>query len=191
LCLSCVVWYKIITEAKQYKATKTMSKIEEFLSDKKLSPVEEFPEWMWKREAAQVLNVTEKTLERRANAGIIKQMKKDRKTFYKVSDLITFEKEKDSETIKIFSGEQDSKNNNLQSFNLGMKERMINAQLDKAEADAKKAIYEGNLTFALDHAANLFNLSIKDLTENAKTFEGNDKRVMITRKNLDDYLENL
>jgi hypothetical protein len=146
---------------------------------------------MWKREAAQVLNVTEKTLERRANAGIIKQMKKDRKTFYKVSDLITFEKEKDSETIKIFSGEQDSKNNNLQSFNLGMKERMINAQLDKAEADAIKAIYEGNLTFALDHAANLFNLSIKDLTENAKTFEGNDKRVMITRKNLDDYLENL
>ncbi len=168
-----------------------MSKIEEFLSDKKLSPIEKLPEWMWKREAAQVLEVTEKTLERRTNAGIIKQMKKDRKTFYKVSDLITFEKEKDSETIKIFSGEQDSKNNNLQSFNLGMKERMINAQLDKAEADAKKAIYEGNLTFALDHAANLFNLSIKDLTENAKTFEGNDKRVMITRKNLDDYLENL
>jgi hypothetical protein len=168
-----------------------MSKIEEFLSEKKLSPVEEFPEWMWKREAAQVLDVTEKTLERRANAGIIKQMKKGRKTFYKVSDLIAFEIEKDYEIIKIFSGKQDSKNNNLQSFNLGMKERMINAQLDKAEADAKKAIYEGNLTFALDHAANLFNLSIKDLTENAKIFEGNDKRVMITRKNLDDYLENL
>jgi hypothetical protein len=170
-----------------------MSKIEDFLLGKEPFP-SELPEWMWKREAAQVLGITEKTLERRANAGNIKQMKKDRKTFYKITDLLTFESEKDSEIVKVISEEQNPARdflNNLQKIDSGIKERMIKAQLDKAEADAKKAIYEGNLTFALDEAAELFNLSLEDLTENAKTFQGKNKIVMITRKNLDNYLEKL
>ncbi len=75
--------------------------------------------------------------------------------------------------------------------NIGLTDRMIKAQLDKAEADAKRAIYEGNLTFPLDEAAELFNLSIVHLKADAKTFKGKNQKLMITKKNLDLYLENL
>lgn len=75
--------------------------------------------------------------------------------------------------------------------NLEIKERMIKAQIDKAEADAKRAIYEGNLTFSLDEAAELFNLSIVHLKADANTFRGKNQKLMITKKNLDSYLETL
>jgi DNA-binding transcriptional MerR regulator len=75
--------------------------------------------------------------------------------------------------------------------NIGLTDRMIKAQLDKAEADAKRAIYEGNLTFPLDEAAELFNLSIVHLRADANTFKGKNQKLMITKKNLDLYLENL
>ncbi len=71
------------------------------------------------------------------------------------------------------------------------KSRMEKALIDKAEADAKKAIYEGNLTFALDEAAELFNLSIVHLKTDATTFKGKNQKLMITKKNLDLYLDSL
>ncbi len=160
-------------------------------------------EWLWKRQAAAALEVTEKTLERRASAGKIAQMERDRKIFYKVSDLIEFEKEKDSETLRAVPMEnpepmqtnlirqQQTDNNFSNSLMSDSKPRMEKALIDKAEADAKRAIYEGNLTFSLDEAAELFNLSIVHLKGDAKTFKGKNQKLMITKKNLDLYLENL
>jgi hypothetical protein len=180
-----------------------MSKIEDFVYSNRL-PNEEALEWLWKKQAAELLGIAEKTLERRAASGDIAQMNKDRKTFYKVNDLIRFENEKDSEVLKAVVDkkesaalirqtptETDNNFNSLQLSELGLQERMIKAQLDKAEADAKKAIYEGNLTFSLEDAADLFNLSIVHLRADATTFKGKNQKLMITKKNLDLYLENL
>lgn len=178
-----------------------MSRIEDFLNKNRLEN-ELLPEWMWKRDAAKALQVVEKTLERRAEAGEIAQMIQDRKVFYKVSDLIKFETGKETPILKGVIDRNEPTDlvrqtptqtdfNNLQLSELGLTERMIKAQLDKAEADAKKAIYEGNLTFSLDEAAELFNLSIVHLKANATTFKGKNQKLMITKKNLDSYLDNL
>lgn len=160
-------------------------------------------EWLWKRQAAAALEVTEKTLERRATAGKIAQMERDRKIYYKISDLLEFEKEKDSEILRavpMATPEPEQKSlirheqtdNNFNNFSMSdSKMRMEKAIIEKAEADAKRAIYEGNLTFSLDEAAELFNLSIVHLKADAKTFKGKNQKLMITKKNLDLYLENL
>lgn len=163
-------------------------------------------EWLWKRQAAAALEVTEKTLERRASAGKIAQMERDRKIFYKVSDLLEFEKEKDSETLRAVPMErQETMQTNLvrqeqtdNSFNNSLmsdsKMRMEKALIEKAEAEAERAVYEKfltRLTFSLDEAAEVFNLSIVDLKAKATTFKGKNQKLMITRKNLDLYLNNL
>ncbi len=161
-------------------------------------------EWLWKRQAAAALEVTEKTLERRANVGKIAQMERERKTFYKISDLLEFEKEKGGETLRavpMTEGEpmqtnlirqnQTDTNFNNSLMMSDSKARMETALIEKAEADAKKSIFDGNLTFPLDEAANLFNLSIGDLRAKAKTFKGKNHRLMITKANLENYLSNL
>jgi hypothetical protein len=56
--------------------------------------------YLWKRSAAAALETSEKNLERKAQAGKIAQIEQDRKTYYKVSDLLEFEKERGNTFIK-------------------------------------------------------------------------------------------
>jgi hypothetical protein len=72
-----------------------------------------------------------------------------------------------------------------------LKQRFVSATVGKAEAEAKKAYFEGNLTFPLDEAAEMFGLSITDLKKSAKAFRGKNQKLMITKVNLEKYLSNL
>jgi hypothetical protein len=63
--------------------------------------------------------------------------------------------------------------------------------VDKSKFEAKKSYFEGNLTFALDEAADEFGLSITDLKKSAKTFKGKNQKLMITKANLEKYLNGL
>lgn len=140
-------------------------------------------------------------LRRRVNDVVRSQLifkSKDVENFLKDENkpvnLPTVEKEMETQSLQLTKSAENLFLETSQIFandNLGINERMIKAQLDKAEADAKKAIYQGNPTFALDAAAELFNLSIVDLKANAKTFKGKNQKLMITKRNLDDYLNNL
>ncbi len=72
-----------------------------------------------------------------------------------------------------------------------LKQRFVLATVGKAEAEAKKSYFEGNITFALDEAAEMFGLSITDLKKSAKAFRGKNQKLMITKVNLEKYLTSL
>ncbi len=72
-----------------------------------------------------------------------------------------------------------------------LKQRFVLATVGKAEAEAKKAYFEGNLTFPLDEVAEMFGLSITDLKKSAKSFRGRNRKLMITKVNLEKYLDEL
>jgi hypothetical protein len=72
-----------------------------------------------------------------------------------------------------------------------LKQRFVLATVGKAEAEVKKSYFEGNITFALDEAAEMFGLSITDLKKSAKAFRGKNQKLMITKVNLEKYLSNL
>jgi hypothetical protein len=69
-----------------------------------------------------------------------------------------------------------------------LKQRFVLATVGKAEAEAKKAYFEGNLTFPLDEVAEMFGLSITDLKKSAKSFRGKNQKLMITKVSLEKYL---
>jgi hypothetical protein len=184
-----------------------MSKLDDYVKDK---PELQAEEWLWKKQAAEALGVSEKTLERAAAKGTIAQKEKNRKTFYSIKDLKTFEQSQNSDVFKAIPTTEEPKNmqtditlvkslSSLQlptapSFTPGnqdLQQRLVFATVEKAEAEAKKAYYEGNLTFPLNEVAEMFNLSIVDIKQNAKTFKGKNQKLMITKANLEKYLESL
>jgi hypothetical protein len=100
--------------------------------------------WIWKRDAAELLDVSEKTLERRVEKGQIKQLNKGQKAFYKVSDLLKYEK--------------------------GILKIVTNATR-KITAEVEETASSEELTFTLDEVANLFSLFAKNLKGQAKIIE--------------------
>jgi hypothetical protein len=117
-----------------------LTKLENWLKENQLDN----DKWIWKRDAAEILNVSEKTLERRVESGQIGQLNKGQKVFYKVSDLLKYEK--------------------------GILKIVANAS-GKVAAKVKETALEETLTFTLDEVANLFTLFAKHLKEQAKIIE--------------------
>lgn len=183
-----------------------MSKLNDYIEH---NPNLQDEEYLWKRQAAAAIEVSEKTLERAAQAGKIKAIERNRKIFYLISDLAKFESEiaadiqkpviepdtpRQTQTDALILNNQTA----LQTMPAAltaetgdMQHRLISATVEKTEADAKKSYFEGNLTFALDEAAETFGLSIVDLKRSAKTFRGKNQRLMITKTNLEKYLKEL
>ncbi len=91
----------------------------------------------------------------------------------------------------ILSGKELAESQIFASEDENLKQRYISAMVDKAKFEAKKSYFEGNLTFALDEAADEFGLSITDLKKSAKTFKGKNQKLMITKANLEKYLDEL
>jgi Sec-independent protein translocase protein TatA len=98
----------------------------------------------------------------------------------------------------ILSGKELAESYIFASEDENLKQRYISAMADKAKFEAKKSYFEskklyfeGNLTFALDEAADEFGLSITDLKKSAKTFKGKNQKLMITKANLEKYLDEL
>lgn len=181
-----------------------MSKLHDYLAHK---PELEGETYLWKQSAAAALEVSEKTLERAAKAGKIKAIEKNRKIMYLIEDLATFETEQATEyqkpVIEADTPRQTQTDTEIMSMQTtlqmasdpsrsgDMQQRLVFATVERAEADAKKSYFEGNLTFALDEAAETFGLSIVDLKKSATTFKGKNQKLMITKKNLESYLEKL
>jgi Sec-independent protein translocase protein TatA len=72
-----------------------------------------------------------------------------------------------------------------------LKKRFVLSTVEKVELEAKKSYFEGNLTFPLDEVADKFGLSITDLKKSAKSFKGKNQKLMITKANLEKYLNDL
>jgi hypothetical protein len=98
----------------------------------------------------------------------------------------------------ILSGKELAESYIFASEDENLKQQYISAMIDKAKFEAKKlyfeakkSYFEGNLIFALDEAADEFGLSITDLKKSAKTFKGKNQKLMITKANLEKYLDEL
>lgn len=167
--------------------------------------------FIWKRHAATGLNKSEKTLERAAAAGQIRQIEKERKIFYSISDLTEYEADTSAEIYKpaiapetletpseaIALRSEPALNQMLGLFG-GMFQE-INAKLEKpAESELQKL--SGKMFLDITEAASFTGLAktyLLDLIHSAekrddlKRFKGEKGKAVWRCSDLDKLLENL
>jgi len=185
-----------------------MSKLQDYLAHK---PELTGETYLWKQSAAAALEVSEKTLERAAKTGKIKAVEKNRKIMYLIEDLATFETDYAAEYQKPVIEPDNGRptqtdtaimmqNQNALQTTPGasftpdaadLQQKYLAFMTERTEFEAKRAYFQCNVTFVLTEVAEKFNLSIVHLRDTAKTFRGKNQKLMITKKNLESYLERL
>ncbi len=183
-----------------------MSRLQKYLEQ---NPQFEGEEFLLKKYATAAIEVSEKTLERAAQKGVVTQKTIARKTYYSIKDLESFEEDyyagilrgvpmsdsprqtpTDSNSLMI-NPMQNQTALVMQQSPQDIQAAFMTATVEKAVFEANRAYTEGNLTFVLDEVCNRLNLSIVDMKRTAKTFRGKNQKLMITKANLENYIEHL